>query len=64
MANKTFVKVDPKDVREYWICPDCKDKRPVYCHPDWYQDNGTLTCECGEDMKFDHVEVWATIMVD
>ena len=60
MANKTYKKVSPVDVREYWVCDneDCKERGKLFfVNPDFYQDNGTLTCECGDDCRFDHVEV-------
>jgi hypothetical protein len=33
-----------------WECPDCGEVATV--NPDFYEENGTPLCECGEDMEY------------
>jgi len=41
--------IAPIDVINIWRCPECGEIDAV--HPDYYSENGTLTCDCGADMK-------------
>ena len=54
-----WTKIANDKVRHVWTCkdPHCPEvKKPFYVNPDWYQDNGTPTCECGEDMTYVRTE--------
>ena len=52
-------KIEDEKVLNVWQ-PDVNcECATEYCavHPDWYQDNGTPTCECGLDMVYSHTEI-------
>ena len=43
-----------------WKCPYCEEGRHAvgeWYSPDWYQDNGTPSCECGSDMDYVRTEI-------
>lgn len=46
------MRLKDKEVLTVWKCPECHET----CEVDvtWFQDNGTPTCKCGLDMKYDH----------
>jgi len=50
-------KVSDSNVRHIWKCPLCKHGEPIDLPPNWYQDNGTPLCECGEDMEYLYTEI-------
>ena len=53
---KNWLPVKDDDVRNVWVCPECKDTCEI--SPDWYQDNGTpMCCECDDDMEYSHTIV-------
>jgi len=55
-----ILKVNPEDVISFWQClsADCdSDENFAEVPADWYQDNGTPTCECGCDMSYLSTEV-------
>lgn len=35
----------------------CHSPKEVTVSPNWYQDNGTPICGCGEDMVYSHTEI-------
>ena len=40
---------------------DCGDgPETVTVSPDWYEENGTPSCFCGEDMRYSHTEILTT----
>lgn len=53
--NKVNIKIADADILMKWYCPDCGQQCQV--HPDFYQDNGTPLCECGEDMNYCGTEI-------
>ena len=66
-----FVEVKDSQVRMIWKCEACLDGDSLYqdeehsgdengevaVSPDFYQDNGTPMCSCGEDMVYLRTEV-------
>lgn len=57
---KNWKAVPDEVVRSIWQCQeeDCScGNSVVYLSPDWYQENGTPTCECDEDMVYLYTEV-------
>ena len=54
-------RIDDIDVRHVWVPTDtclaeC-ETRPAVVPPDWYAENGTPICDCGDDMEYSHTEV-------
>jgi len=59
IKNKRTYVPDEK-VHLIWQCKcrDCSAGNPVQdISPDWLQDNGTPTCECGADMTYIMTEI-------
>jgi hypothetical protein len=59
-----IIKVNPEDVITIWRCVDptceCELEESIAEVPaDWYQDNGTPQCPCGNDMTYS--ETFVTI---
>jgi len=55
-------KIDDNKVQHIWKCEedDCRMKGvTIIVSPDWYQENGTPLCECGEDCIYQHTEIKA-----
>ena len=55
-----FRTIEDSDVRSIWKCEESEcdsEEKEVVLDPTYYQDNGTPTCECGEDMIYSHTEV-------
>ena len=53
-------KIDDSKVTHIWkkAADDCgEDFGPVEVSPDWYQNNGTPICTCGQDMEYSHTEI-------
>ncbi len=54
-------KISDINVRHIWVkaetddCP-CKENE-ISIQPDWYENNGTPSCECGQDMQYSHTEI-------
>lgn len=37
---------------------DCQESEDIISvTPDWYEQNGTPICSCGEDMVYSHTEI-------
>ncbi len=53
--KQQWVVISDDKIRHIWKCPDC-DKRAII-NPEWYTDNGTPTCECGQDMRYEKTEI-------
>ena len=59
MAKK-WKKIDDNKVQHIWKCEEehCSmNGIKVIVSPDWYQENGTPLCECGEDCIYQHTEI-------
>jgi hypothetical protein len=60
--DKNFTKVKDIEVINIWIKSeddDCEyNIEPVEINPDWYQENGTPICSCGQDLVYSHTEVF------
>jgi hypothetical protein len=54
--KRSWQKVKDSQVRMIWLCSNAACK-PSIVLPDFYQQNGTPVCECGDDMKYSHTEV-------
>ena len=57
MKNKdtVIVKRESTSVILVWECKACK--KIHRCYPVWHEENGTPSCECGDDMTFKHTEI-------
>lgn len=53
------IKIDDNRVSLIWVSTcDCEDGgEECSVNPDWLEDNGTPTCSCGSDFKYQHTEV-------
>ena len=58
MARKT---IDDSNISHTWKKAEDNDcgegPEQVEVTPDWYQNNGTPTCFCGQDMEYSHTEI-------
>jgi hypothetical protein len=56
-----WVKIADQNVRMIWACTDedceCNKEVETIIEPDWYQQNGTPICECGQDMDYLNTEI-------
>jgi len=61
MGKLVWTKLPDNRVRHVWKkaeddeCGEGPDTAVV--SPDWYAENGTPMCPCGEDMEYSHTEV-------
>lgn len=54
---KVWTTIPDSEIRHVWKKADdddCKDFGPVEISPEWYQDNGTPSCSCEQDLKYSH----------
>ena len=67
---KTWQKVKDKNIRHIWVSEegcsveDCGGPVEITVSPNWYADNGTPCCPCGEDMVYSHTEICESTLVD
>lgn len=57
--NLTWKIIQDEKVVHIWVndlCEDCA-VLVISVHPDWYQENGTPQCECGEDLIYSHTQI-------
>ena len=62
MSKKTtWKKIPDNQVNHVWKKSDndnCGEgPETVDVSPDWYENNGTPICFCGQDMKYSHTEI-------
>lgn len=54
-------KISDEKVHHLWRCTDdeceCEHDAAII-NPDWYEQNGTPMCECGQDMEYIETEVF------
>ena len=52
-------KIEDSKVRHLWECQDeeCENSEVVMVNPTFYEENGTLVCYCGEDMRYIRTEI-------
>ncbi len=60
-TKQAWVKVPDNCIRHVWKRAEddtCDTGHTTsIVSPDWYAENGTPICECGEDMEYDYAEV-------
>jgi len=59
-AKAAWKKTANSKVMNVWTCknPHCLERGTAFhVTPDWYQDNGTPSCECGTDMTYMRTEI-------
>jgi len=60
-SAKTWAVLPNDQIRHVWEKADddsCESQlAPVTVGPDWYEQNGTPSCDCGQDMVYSHTEV-------
>lgn len=59
--SEKWIKIEDSEVRHIWKKTiDCCDdvSEDVVVNPDWYQDNGTPICKCGNDLEYSHTEIF------
>lgn len=44
-------------IQMLWICNECEENIEEWFGPEWYQENGTPSCQCGRDMQYVQTEV-------
>lgn len=69
MSNKSkpkknppvWTKIPDNKVQHVWKKhpeDDCaEDDCPIIVSPDWYEENGTPMCSCGQDLVYSHTEI-------
>ena len=55
VKKMNWKKIEDDKIRHIWECPICKLKTEI--PPTFYTDNGTPTCECGDDMEYQYSEI-------
>ena len=57
MLRTRKVVISDYRIQMLWICDECAGKIEEWVGPDWYQENGTPSCQCGKDMRYVQTEV-------
>lgn len=58
-----WVKIQDDHVRHVWKkqddddCDEQKKDAEVSVSPDFYEENGTPLCACGDDLQYSHTEI-------
>jgi hypothetical protein len=59
---RRWCKVKDIHIRHLWACKDeeCKETNcnTAEVSPDWYEQNGTPICRCGQDMAYVKTEIY------
>ena len=53
--KENWNKIPDNRVRHIWFC--VYEPNSIAVDPDWYEENGTPICGCGEDMVYSHTEI-------
>jgi len=63
--NPTWKKIPDNVIQHVWKQADDDDCGSeigsVVVAPNWYETNGTPSCDCGAELKYSHTEVLSTV---